>query len=84
MYPPQMPTMKNVRTADGAMNLPWSPVSVPKNPMINDPVTLMMSVPHGKRSPNELADQAGDKKTNHASQRPAQGHPCVVEDHINS
>src|SRR5688500_15386158 len=55
VYPPQSPTMKNSRVVGLTRRRPSVPVKVAKNPIRNDPVTLIRSVPHGKVSPKRLA-----------------------------
>jgi hypothetical protein len=43
-----MPTMTNKRTFSETGYLPLASVNVPKKPMMNDPRTLIMIVPHGR------------------------------------
>src|SRR4051812_8546785 len=47
--------MKNCRNVAGASHRPSGPVTVANKPIIKEPVTFTISVPHGKVSPNLFA-----------------------------
>ena len=53
--PPQKPTITNSRQGSGQGYRPCARVSVPKNPITNDPSTLTISVPQGKCFPKGSA-----------------------------
>ena len=66
--------MTNCRVVPLTSSRPSVPVRVPKKPMMNEPVTLMMSVPQGKVSPNALATDAGQKIARHGAKGAAGRH----------
>src|SRR6266581_2264664 len=53
--PPQIPTITNWRVVEPTKTRPSGPVSAAKNPMMKEPTTFTMSVPHGNVAPKYLA-----------------------------
>ena len=55
MKPPHTPTITKARASNGRAKRPSVAVRVPKNPITNEPSTLMAMVPHGKAGPVSTA-----------------------------